>query len=320
MRIVFAGTPEAAVPSLQTLVDSGPARGHEIVGVITREDAPLGRKRVITPSPVAQFLEQRGLRIPVYKTNRLDDAAVEWVSGLEPDLGVIVAYGGLVREPLLSLPTHGWINLHFSALPKWRGAAPVQRALMAGERRLGVSVFRLVEALDAGALLQQESHTFERPVSATSALQQLATIGAGTLERAIRELEMDPGAGKPQSGEATYAPKLHREDGRLDLTRTAAEVLAHWAGVTDEPGAYVEFEGRALKLREVAPLHLADTGGAQQPSAADHTPGTVDLVDGKAVLRLSNGALELVTVQPAGKAPMDGSAWLRGRGGAAVLS
>ena len=144
LRLVFAGTPAAAVPSLERLA----ASGHEVVAVVTRPAAPLGRKRVLTPSPVAAAAERLGIH--VIEAARLDDDATGRVGALRPDLGVIVAYGGLVREPLLSTPTHGWINLHFSLLPAWRGAAPVQHALIAGDAETGASVFRLVPELDAG--------------------------------------------------------------------------------------------------------------------------------------------------------------------------
>lgn len=317
MRIVFAGTPEFAVPSLHALARAGEANGgeaaHEIVGVITREDAPLGRKRVLTPSPVAHAAIELGL--PVYRTNRLDQAATEWVRGLDADIGVIVAYGGLVREPLLSLPAHGWINLHFSELPAWRGAAPVQRALMEGEQRLGITVFRLVAALDAGDVLSRDQRDFEPGTSAGDALTELAAFGTDALLRALIAVEEDPTAGEPQIGEASYAHKLVREDGKLDVTRTAQAVLAHWAGVTPEPGAYVNFEGQTLKLHEVRPLH------EEHPlSEATDAPGTVRLVSGRAILSLDGGSLELVRVQPAGKSSMAGADWLRGRGGEGVLS
>lgn len=317
MRIVFAGTPEFAVPSLHALARAGEANGgetaHEIVGVITREDAPLGRKRVLTPSPVAHAAIELGL--PVYRTNRLDQAATEWVRGLDADIGVIVAYGGLVREPLLSLPAHGWINLHFSELPAWRGAAPVQRALMEGEQRLGITVFRLVAALDAGDVLSRDQRDFEPGTSAGDALTELAAFGTDALLRALIAVEEDPTAGAPQIGEASYAHKLVREDGKLDVTRTAQAVLAHWAGVTPEPGAYVNFEGQTLKLHEVRPLHEEDP-----LSEAADAPGTVRLVSGRAILSLDGGSLELVRVQPAGKSSMAGADWLRGRGGEGVLS
>ena len=305
MRIVFAGTPEFAVPSLHALVDAG----HDVVGVITREDAPLGRKRVLTPSPVAAAATELG--IPVHRANRLGEEAADWVRGLAPELGVIVAYGGLVREPLLSTPAHGWINLHFSELPRWRGAAPVQRALEAGEQRLGVTVFRLVAALDAGAVLTRDAREFPEGTPAGSALSDLAACGTGALTAAVRLLENDPAAGTEQEGDPTYAHKLAREDGRLDLSRPTAEVLARWAGVTPEPGAYVLHDDAPLKLREVRRAHGA-RGAAM--------PGAVRLIDGAAVLELSDGALELQRVQPAGKGVMDGAAWLRGRGESAVVA
>lgn len=309
MRIVFAGTPEFAVPSLEALV----AAGHEVAGVLTREDAPLGRRRVLTPSPVAQRAAELGL--PILKANRLGDEATAWAAGLAADLGVIVAYGGLLREPLLRAPAHGWINLHFSELPRWRGAAPVQRALMAGEQRLGVTVFRLVAELDAGEVLSRDAREFPPGTSAGRALTELATFGTGTLLRAIEALDEDPGAGEPQRGEASYAHKLGRDDGRLDLSRPATEVLAHWAGVTPEPGAFALHEGVPLKLLEVLP----DAGPSADPAAP---PGAarLDGAGGRAILSLRGGALELLRVQPAGKPAMEGAAWLRGRGGATVLS
>lgn len=308
MRIVFAGTPEFAVPSLHAIA----AAGHEVVGVITREDAPLGRKRVLTPSPVAQAADALG--IPVRKANRLDADATAWVEDLDAELGVIVAYGGLVREPLLSLPAHGWINLHFSELPRWRGAAPVQRALAAGEQRLGVTVFRLVAALDAGDVLSRDTKDFAPGTSAGAALTSLAEFGTAALLAAVDALAADPAAGEPQQGEASYAHKLSREDGKLDLTRPSAAVLAQWAGMTPEPGAFA--------LHEEQPLKLHELGRAADSLAARGTtqPGTVTLDGGKAILRLTDGALELVRVQPAGKPAMDGAAWLRGRGGEAVIA
>lgn len=307
MRILFAGTPEFAVPSLRAVVSAG----HEVVGVITREDAPLGRKRVLTPSPVALAAEELGL--PVLKANRLGDAATEWAASLEADLGVIVAYGGLVREPLLSLPAQGWINLHFSELPRWRGAAPVQRALEAGEQSLGVTVFRLVEALDAGDVLTRDAREFPAGTPAGTALTDLAEFGTGALVAAIAGLADGSLTGEPQTGEASYAHKLGREDGRLDLARPTREVLARWAGMTPEPGAYAQYDEQPLKLHEVR--RAADDAAARADAA-----GAVELIDGRAILRLADGSLELLRVQPAGKAAMDGAAWLRGRGGSAVIA
>ncbi len=313
MRIVFAGTPEFAVPSLRAVV----AAGHDVVGVITREDAPRGRRRVLTASPVASVAEEHG--IPLLKANRLDGVAEEWVRDRDAELGVIVAYGGLLREPLLSLPAKGWINLHFSDLPRWRGAAPVQRALQAGEQRLGVSVFRLVEALDAGEVLTRAARDFPPGTPAGRALAALAEFGTDALLRAVDGLADGSLMGEAQEGVATYAHKLSREDGRLDLSQPVSRVLAHWAGVTPEPGAFVMHEDQPLKLHE---LRAADPGVLSDAESADDSsraPGAVRMLGGSALLQLPDGALELVRVQPAGKSAMDGSAWLRGRGGEAVV-
>ena len=315
MRILFAGTPEFAVPSLLALAKAG----HEVVGAITREDAPVGRKRVLTPSPVALAAEELG--IPVYRANRLDEAATEWASRLGAELGVIVAYGGLVREPLLSMPRLGWINLHFSELPRWRGAAPVQRALQAGEQRVGVTVFRLVEALDAGDILASDALEFPEGTPAGRALRELSEFGAAPVLQAIRRLEDDPGAGEPQQGEATTAAKLSRADGALDLAAPRDAVLAHWAGVTPEPGAFALHDGAPLKLLEMLPVaETGPSGDGPGSGGGSDAPGTVRLVRGRAILRLTGGSLELARVQLAGKPAMDGAAWLRGRGGEAVLA
>ena len=308
MRIVFAGTPEFAVPSLRALV----AAGHEIVGVITREDAPLGRKRILTPSPVAQAASELGL--DTLRANRLGDAETEWVRERGAELGVIVAYGGLVREPLLSTPDLGWINLHFSDLPRWRGAAPVQRALMAGEQQLGVTVFRLVAALDAGAVLTRDEQSFAPGTPAGVALAALSEFGTKSVITAVEMLAADPGAGAAQVGDDTYAHKLSREDGLITFGSgiSASAALAHWAGVTPEPGAFAMLDGEPVKLTELraAPVEIPE------PLA----PGEARIVAKRALVGCADGALELARVQPAGKAVMDGAAWLRGRDGKAELA
>lgn len=299
MRIVYAGTPDIAVPHLEALLSAG----HDIVGVLTREDAPQGRKRVLTPSPVASRAEQLG--IPTHKANKPDDTTTQWVRALNPDIGVVVAYGALLKQPLLDATPHGWINLHFSELPRWRGAAPVQRALMAGEPSMHVAVFRLVEALDAGDVLSRASIEIAPGESADQVFHSLTPVGSQALVQALQLIANDPAAGEPQQGEATYAHKLTREDGKLDLARAAHEVLAHWAGVTPEPGAYVTHEGQTLKLHRMVP--------AEERKLA---PGQVTLTDGHVLLGTGEGTLELIEVQPAGKPKMQASDWLRGRGGA----
>ncbi|MWB97036.1 methionyl-tRNA formyltransferase [Agromyces seonyuensis] len=295
MRLVFAGTPDAAVPSLERLA----ASGHEIVAVVTRPDAPLGRKRVLTPSPVAQAAERLGL--PVVKAAKLDAEATAAIAALEPDLGVIVAYGGLVREPLLSTPSHGWINLHFSLLPKWRGAAPVQHSLIAGDAEVGAAVFQLVPALDAGDVFAElREAAGER--TAGELLAHLAVVGGELLAGVVDGIADGTAVLVPQTGEPTLAPKLSIEDGRLDPTRPAAELLARYRGVTPEPGAWMPVAGARLKVLEARPA----------VDAPDLEPGEFRAEKRRVLVGTADGALELVRVQPAGKGPMHAADWGRG--------
>jgi methionyl-tRNA formyltransferase len=230
VRIVFAGTPEVAVPSLIAL-----NREFTVVGVLTRQDAPVGRKRVMTASPVAVAAKE--LDLPVIKANRISADVRQQIHDLSPDIGVIVAYGGLIKEPLLSDPAFGWINLHFSALPRWRGAAPVQRALMNAERELGMTVFQLVEALDEGDVLTRDTYRTKLGASAGDVLSEMSEAGVPALLEAVRHIEtITP---EPQSGPASYAKKLTRQDGDLDPAGPAENLLATWAGVTPEPGARI---------------------------------------------------------------------------------
>ncbi|WP_395641139.1 methionyl-tRNA formyltransferase [Pseudolysinimonas sp.] len=297
LRIVFAGTPSAAVPSLRALA----ASDHEVVAVVTREDAPLGRKRVLTPTPVAVAAEEAG--IPVLKANRI--APLEGrIEALRPDLGVIVAYGGLIREPLLSTPRLGWINLHFSLLPRWRGAAPVQRALIAGDRETGAAVFQLVAELDAGPVFGVVTQPIGRNETAGHLLEVLAENGAGLLVGVVDALDAGSARAIEQEGEVTLAPKLELEDGRLDWARPAAELDARIRGTTPEPGAFALLpDGDRLKVLDAAIAH-ADAGLAA---------GEFDLRSGRLLVGTGTDPLHLVTVHPAGKRAMPAADWWRGR-------
>lgn len=295
MRVVFAGTPEPAVPSLRALA----ASDHEVVAVVTRRDAPLGRKRVLTPSPVAAAAAELG--IPVIKADRLDADATAAIAAHGPDLGVIVAYGGLVREPLLSMPTHGWINLHFSLLPRWRGAAPVQHALIAGDRTTGAAVFQLVPALDAGDVFAQL--TWEVPEDATAAdvLAALAVSGASLVGDVVDAIGAGTAEAVPQAGEPTLAPKLTIADGALDFSQPASRVVDRFRGTTPEPGAHASIGGQRLKV--LAAVQGPDT---------DLAPGAVAFVDKRVLVGTGAGTVVLTTVQPAGKGAMAAADWWRG--------
>jgi methionyl-tRNA formyltransferase len=297
LRLVFAGSPAAAVPSLVTLAGSR----HEIVGVITREDSPQGRRGVLSPTPVAVEAERRG--IPVIRANRLAGEATERVQALAPDLGVIVAYGGLVREPLLSAPRLGWINLHFSILPRWRGAAPVQRAIIAGDDLTGATVFQLVPELDAGDVFGRMTEPIGAEQTAGRLLESLSHSGAELLLRVVDALADGTARAEPQSGDVTLAPKLALEDGRIDWTLPAAAVHALIRGVTPEPGAFTTVDGARLKVLEASI--------ARDLPRLD--PGSFALVGRRLLVGTATEPVELVTVHQAGRKAMDGASWWRGR-------
>lgn len=299
MRLVFAGTPAAAVPTLRRL-----AASHDIAAVVTRPDAPLGRRRVLTASPVAQAAEELGL--PIIKAARLDDAVAAEITALEVDLGVIVAYGGLVREPLLSAPRAGWINLHFSLLPAWRGAAPVQRALIAGDAVLGASVFQLVAELDAGDVFATRAVDVPETATAGEALEALASEGSGLTADVVSSIADGTALAVPQEGEPTFAAKLTLADGLLDWNQPLDAVFARFRGVTPEPGAHTTVAGQPLKVLEAAPA----------PEAESLAPGR--LRGTKTALHIGTGTtpLAVTRVQPAGKGAMNAVDWWRGlRGG-----
>ncbi|WP_104082606.1 methionyl-tRNA formyltransferase [Cryobacterium sp. Y11] len=296
MKLVFAGTPEVALPSLTALAGTD----HEIVSVITRADAPLGRKRTLTPSPVAHAAAERGY--PVLKTNRLDGEATEIIRALQPDLGVIVAYGGIVREPLLSVPRLGWINLHFSLLPRWRGASPVQRAVIAGDEFTGAAVFQLVPELDAGAVFGSFSQALGAHSTSGILLSELSHSGAELLLRVVAELDAGTALAVPQTGDVTLAPKLTRDDARIDFDQPAASIYSRIRGVTPEPGAFTTVNDAVLKLLEVAP-------SVDEPTL----PAGMILQREKSVLvGTQTEPLVLLRVQPAGKTAMTANDWWRG--------
>ncbi|MFC5501670.1 methionyl-tRNA formyltransferase [Lysinimonas soli] len=304
LRIVFAGSPAAAVPSLRRLLD-GP---HEVVAVVTREDSPQGRKRVMTSTPVA--LEAEAAGVPVIRANRLAPVT-EQLRALDPDLGVIVAYGGIIREPLLGAPRLGWINLHFSLLPRWRGAAPVQRAIMAGDVETGAAVFRLVPELDAGEVYA----TVRRPIGAHETaghlLQSLAESGAQLLAGVVDDLAGGAAVATVQQGEVTLAPKLTQADGRIDWAASAVAVDARIRGTTPEPGAFTELGDERIKVLDALIAH----------DAPQLDPGRVELRAGRLLVGTASDPVQLVTVQPAGRRAMPAADWWRGRpAGAAVVA
>ncbi|MBG6182657.1 methionyl-tRNA formyltransferase [Arthrobacter sp. CAN_A214] len=301
MRILFAGTPLVAVPSLQALSDAG----FDIAAVLTRVDAPLGRKKVSTPSPVASRAEELGL--PVIKANRFDDTVIAELDALALDAAAIVAYGGLVPEQALTIPMHGWINLHFSLLPAWRGAAPVQHAVLNGDDITGASTFRLEEGLDTGPVFGSMTETLHPADTSGEVLDRLSVSGAVLLVQTLSAIDAGGVEAQPQQGGITLAPKITIADARIDWNQPAVAVRRRINAVTPEPGAWTIAGGQRIKLGPVTPS--AETTDHSQQAVP---PGRV-LVQGNDVV-VGTGTVPVLLrwVQPAGKKMMDAPAWARG--------
>ena len=296
MRIIFAGTPEVAVPTLRELI----AAGHDICAVLTRPDAPLGRKRILTPSPVATVALELG--IPVIRAARIDEAVTAQLTELAADVGVVVAYGGLLPSAALQAPVGGWMNLHFSDLPRWRGAAPVQWSVISGDTEIGTAVFALVEELDAGDVYSVERCAIGRDETAGELLERLATSGAHQICSVVTALSLGEAHASAQVGEVTHARKLTLEDAHLK-PHTVAEVLyAQFRGVTPEPGAFVLIGDERLKIIRAA----------SPDDAPSLTAGHIQLHAKRVWLGSDTTALELLIVQPAGKSRMSAADWFRG--------
>lgn len=296
MRLVFAGTPEVAVPSLNALVDSA----HEVVGVVTRPDAPAGRGRTLRPSPVASRAEALGLE--VLKPDRPGDAAfVARLSELAPDCCPVVAYGALVPQRVIDIPTHGWVNLHFSLLPRWRGAAPVQHAVIAGDPETGASTFSLVRAMDAGPVYDEIRTPIRPGTTAGDLLAELSESGAQLLARTIDDIAAGTAVPTPQPDDGvTMAPKITVDDARLDLTRPAVELDRLVRGCHPAPGAWALFRDARFKINSAQPV----TGAA--------APGELQVTKRSVHIGTGEGLLELGEIQPPGKKPMPAADWARG--------
>lgn len=309
MRLIFAGTPAAALPSL----DAVAASGHDLVAVLTRPDARAGRGRTLVASPVAQRAEELG--VPVIRTTRPNDPEVlAAVTELAPDCCPIVAYGGLIRPPLLSLPEHGWVNLHFSLLPAWRGAAPVQWAIIAGDELTGASTFALEEGLDTGPVYGLLTEPIEATDTAGDLLDRLAVAGARLLLDTLDGIEADAVHARPQAGEGiSLAPRLHTDDARVDWTRPAAAIDRRIRGCTPAPGAWC-LDGEARL--GIGPVRSPTSGPAAQQSAPEPTaelaPGEVAVGRDAVLVGTASGPVTLGEVRPAGRTAMPATDWARG--------
>ena len=298
MRLVFAGTPDVAVPSLTALL-SGP---HDVVAVVTRADARSGRGRTLAASPVAEAAAAHGLE--VLKPARPGDPAfADRLRELAPDCCPVVAYGGLLPQPVLDIPLHGWINLHFSLLPAWRGAAPVQRSLMAGDEMTGATTFRLVAELDAGPTYGLLTETVRPDDTAGTLLTRLAEHGAGLLTATLDGIADGTLEAREQpADQVSYAAKLTVADAEIDWSSPAYAIDRHIRGCTPAPGAWTSLDGHRLKLGSVR-LRADD---------ARLSPGEVEVSKRQVLVGTATHAVELGDVQPPGKPPLPAPDWARG--------
>ncbi|MFD4612060.1 methionyl-tRNA formyltransferase [Streptomyces sp. NPDC058440] len=299
MKLVFAGTPEVAVPALDALLASG---RHEVAAVVTRPDAPAGRGRRLVASPVAERAEEAGIEV-LKPLKPRDPEFLERLREIAPDCCPVVAYGALLPRVALDIPAHGWVNLHFSLLPAWRGAAPAQHSLMAGDEITGASTFLIEEGLDSGPVYGTVTEVIRPTDTSGDLLTRLALAGAGLLAATMDGIEDGTLKAVPQPAEGvTLAPKITVEDARVDWTAPALRVDRVVRGCTPAPGAWTTFRGERLKLIHAAPA----------PQRTDLAPGA--LAVGKNDVHVGTGsyAVELLWVQAQGKKPMRAADWARG--------
>ena len=296
MRIVFAGTPEVALPPLEALL----ASRHEVVGVLTRPDAPAGRGKRLSPSPVAARAAELGLETLKPRRPRDEDFLAR-LTEIAPDCCPVVAYGALLPQRVLDIPARGFVNLHFSLLPAWRGAAPVQHALLAGDNTTGATTFQIVLELDAGPTYLRVTEPVRADDTAGDLLQRLAVRGADLLVRTLDGVEDGTLTAVPQPVDGvTLAPKLEVQDARVDWTAPAEVVDRRIRACTPAPGAWTTFRGERLKL------------GPATPADGELTPGLLQVSKAAVLVGTGTRPLLLGRVQAAGKKPMAAADWARG--------
>ena len=300
MRLIFAGTPEVAVPSLRALLDSD----HEVVAVVTRPDARVGRGRRLEPSPVRVVAEEAGLEV-LTPTRPTDEDFVARLTQLAPDCCPVVAYGALLPAEVLDIPTHGWVNLHFSLLPAWRGAAPAQRALIAGDEITGASTFLIETGLDTGPVFGTMTEAIDPTDTSGDLLTRLAEGGASLLVSTLDALANGDVTPIPQPRDGvSLAPKIQVDDVRLDFSVPAFAVDRRIRGASPAPGGWAMLRGERVKLLR---SRLADADGCPPL-----TPGELHATKKQVFAGALGGVIELLEVQPHGKKVMRAADWARG--------
>ncbi|MFC7910934.1 methionyl-tRNA formyltransferase [Streptomyces sp. JHA19] len=299
MKLVFAGTPEVAVPALDALIASG---RHEVAAVVTRPDAQAGRGRRMVASPVAERAAEAGIEV-LKPAKPKDPEFLERLREIAPDCCPVVAYGALLPRVALDIPAHGWVNLHFSLLPAWRGAAPVQHAIMAGDEITGASTFLIEEGLDSGPVYGTVTEEIRPTDTSGDLLTRLAFAGAGLLAATMDGIEDGTLKAVPQPADGvTLAPKVNVEDAHIDWSAPSLRVDRVVRGCTPAPGAWTTFRGERLKLIQVQPV----------PGRDDLAPGEIAAGKNNVYVGTGSYAVELLWVQAQGKKPMRAADWARG--------
>lgn len=298
MRIIFAGTPETAVPSLIALLESE----HEVIAVITRPDSQSGRGHILTPSPIAIAASQKN--IPILKYAHLRDSSIsQELERLEPDAVAVVAYGALVPPNLLAGPKFGWINLHFSLLPSWRGAAPVPYAIRYGDEITGATTFQIDEGLDTGPIFGVITERIRPEDTTGTLLARLSVTGAQLLVQTLNGIAQGQLRPLPQSHEdVSYAPKIVPSDAQIDWQQPALAVERAIRAYTPEPGAWTSFHGERVQL---GPVSLFE-------SALNGAPGELIVTKHEVFVATGSTSIRLGTLRPAGKKQMPAADWARG--------
>lgn len=302
MRIVFMGTPDFAVPVLQALIET-----QEVVGVVTQPDRPAGRGQALRPSPVKVLAQAAGL--PLYQPASLrKPESAEPIAAWQPQAIVVAAYGQILRPHLLALPPHGCINVHASLLPRWRGASPIQHAILAGDAQSGISLMQMDEGLDTGPVYIAEAITLDARETAESLHDRLAALGGQMVRRHLPAILDGTLEAAPQDEAlATYAPLIKKEDGRLDWRESAAQLDRRVRAMTPWPGAFSEWQGRRLKVLAAQPWR-------ETPAALE--PGEVALHDGALMVGCGGqSALQLLELQLAGKRAVTAEEFVNGHAG-----
>lgn len=303
MRILFAGTPEVSANILDWLVKSG----HEVVCVLTRTDSLVGRKKVLTPSPTA--LKAQSLGLPVIKANRIDETVLTEISQLNVELAIVVAYGSILNKSALEAIPNGWFNLHLSLLPKYRGAAPVQRALLSGDKETGVTLFKLDVGMDTGPILSSLPTSIGINENSGELLRRLGELSKSLLSESLPQIYSGAVNLIEQIGEPSSAPKPTRQEAHLDFSQSANHLENIVRGMNPEPMAWCLAGEDVLRV-----LHALESASAYAKSiASSKDEGSIFTEEGKVFVVCGSGTvLELIEVQPSSKRAMAARDWLNG--------